>query len=121
MTNEEAKIALANLKRYMSGGGVIDRETNKAIDMAIDALGKSEPHWIPVTERLPIECDNPTEFLCTLELKYKNSVVRYVDLIMWNGSDWENNYIDDNKYSDYGIDKVVAWMPKPEPYKEVTE
>lgn len=50
MTNEEAKIALANLKRYMSGGGAIDRETNKAIDMAIDALGKSEPHWIQVTE-----------------------------------------------------------------------
>lgn len=89
----------------------------QAVNMAIKAL-ETEPHWISVTERLPVEYDNPIEFLCTLE--HKNDVY-YVDLIMWNGSDWENNYTDDNKYSDYGIDKVVAWMPLPEPYKKLSE
>ena len=39
MTNQEAQNALANLKRYMSGGGAVDRVTNKAIDIAIEALG----------------------------------------------------------------------------------
>ena len=38
MTNQEAQNALANLKRYMSGGGAVDRVTNKAIDIAIEAL-----------------------------------------------------------------------------------
>ena len=42
MTNKEAQLALANLKRYMSGGGAVDRGTNKAIDMAIEALSKPE-------------------------------------------------------------------------------
>ena len=50
MTTKEAQITLANLKRYISGGGAVDRVTNKAIDMAIKALEKPEPHWIPVTE-----------------------------------------------------------------------
>ena len=49
MTNKEAQLALANLKQYMSGGGAVDRGTNRAIDMAIKAL-EAEPHWIPVTE-----------------------------------------------------------------------
>lgn len=42
MTNEEAQNALANLKRYISGGGAVDRGTNNAIDMAIEALSKPE-------------------------------------------------------------------------------
>lgn len=40
MTNKEAQIILANLKQYISGGGVVDRGTNQAIDMAIKALEK---------------------------------------------------------------------------------
>jgi hypothetical protein len=42
MTNKEAQLALANLKRHISGGGVIDRCTNRAIDMAIKALEQPE-------------------------------------------------------------------------------
>jgi hypothetical protein len=34
----------------MSGGGVVDKSVNKAIDMAIEALSQPEPHWIPVTK-----------------------------------------------------------------------
>ena len=42
MTNKEAQIILANLKQYISGGGVVDRGTNQAIDMAIKALEKGD-------------------------------------------------------------------------------
>ena len=38
MTNEEAINSLANFKRYISGGGLVDRKANEAIDMAIKAL-----------------------------------------------------------------------------------
>lgn len=43
MTTKEAQIALANLKRYISGGGAIDGDTNEAINMAIKALSEPEP------------------------------------------------------------------------------
>jgi len=46
MTNKEAQIILANLKQYISGGGVVDRGTNQAIDMAIKALEKGGQHEI---------------------------------------------------------------------------
>ena len=42
MTREEAQISLAKLKRYMSGGGVVDRKANEALDMAIKALEESK-------------------------------------------------------------------------------
>lgn len=42
MTREEAQISLATLKRYMSGGGVVDRKADEAIDMAIKALEEPE-------------------------------------------------------------------------------
>ena len=42
MVNEEAIKILANFKRYISGGGVVDREANAAIDMAISALKLSD-------------------------------------------------------------------------------
>ena len=38
MTREEAIKTLANFKRYISGGGVIDAKANEALDMAIEAL-----------------------------------------------------------------------------------
>ena len=49
MTREEAQISLAKLKRYISGGGVVDRKANEAIDMAISVLGQPKRvrgHWI---------------------------------------------------------------------------
>lgn len=49
MTRAEAQILLAKLKQYMSGGGVVDRKANEALDMAIEALRQPERktgHWI---------------------------------------------------------------------------
>lgn len=90
-------------------------EGEKAIDIAIKVVEHPEPHWIPVTERLPVEYDNPIELLCTLE---DNDGNRYVDLILWTGCDWENNYTDDNEQNKYGIDKVVGWMFSPIPMRK---
>ena len=94
----------------------LHKHEEDAIRVVLDAI----PHWIPVTERLPIEYDNPIEFLCTLEDDDGN---RYVDLILWTGCDWENNYTDDNEQNKYGIDKVVGWMLSPIPMRKgkVTE
>lgn len=38
MDTIEAANTLANLKRYISGGGVVDRKASEAINMAIRAL-----------------------------------------------------------------------------------
>ena len=100
MTTEEAKILLANLKRYMSGGGVIDRNANKAINMAIEALSQSKPHWIPCSERLP-------------EVKQK-VLVQYADGSM------ATKRCNDAGHLAWFYSNAVAWMPAPEPYREVT-
>lgn len=113
MTKEEAKITLAKLKRYMSGGGVVDKSVNKAIDMAIEALGKPEPRWIPVTEdTLPEE--NRVVVVCGYKGTWDFGTYRgHGDNIhFWH---WKKNT----------YKRVYWWMYKedalPEPYKGVTE
>ena len=109
MTNKEAQIALANLKLYISGGGAVDRSTNKAIDMAIKALEKPKLHLIPVTERLP----KIGEYvLCMTRQRYRGRfhVCRYVDKDKYINHpyfDWQHN----------GFPDAVAWMPLPEEWK----
>ncbi len=67
---------------------------------------QSEPHWIPVSERLP-------------EIN-EGILLSYFDEITIG---WLNN---DGLWSIYdgwkcvNADEVSAWMPLPEPYKEVT-
>ena len=62
----------------------------------------SEPHWIPVTERLPKKSG---EYTVT---DHKGDVVRFAFI---TGSDSSRRYW-------YRCAK--AWMPAPEPYKGVT-
>ena len=116
MTKEEAKITLANLKRYMSGGGAVDKSVNKAIDMAIEALGKSEPHWIPVEQALPEE-----PFGCLVAVwdeepmtgeMFENLLPYFVG---WDGEQWNDG---DGEQCPF---EVIAWWGLPEPYKGVAE
>lgn len=66
---------------------------------------KSEPHWIPCSERLP---QKTGEYLVT-----KIS-------IGWNYEEYTENDVAywDNHKGFCKTEKVIAWMPIPEPYKE---
>ena len=82
-----------------------------------------EPHWIPVTERLPEEKDagilkklgtsKRSEYvLATVEVKSERMTVT---ARTYDGKwDWNMKYA----FPDY---KIVAWRSLPEPYKGVTE
>ncbi len=74
-----------------------------------------EPHWIPCSERLP-ERKNQTYWICTdcgyqCEARWTNDRFGLGHVGCWG---W--HFLDYPQYT-----KVVAWMPLPEPYKEVTE
>lgn len=131
MTRAEAQISLAKLKQYMSGGGVVDRKANEAIDMAIKAL--EEPQWIPV-KMIPmgeeeraywsehigydVEYEGAVKFDCKMPddgqeiwVQTKNGGV-YEDVCEddggWFGLEGNGDWLD-----------IVAWMPKyiPEPWE----
>lgn len=85
-----------------------------------------EPHWIPVSERLPEERDwylgifkepdtgwiNPTPFICDYLLGTKTKATTKEGWILKGHTDRE-------EYIDYYFNlECVAWMPLPEPYKE---
>ena len=74
-----------------------------------------EPHWIPVTERLP----KPREsVIISVNGKYGDWIGEgcYWETtenhVIWKGYRWNATYWDD---------EIIAWMPLPEPYKGVTE
>lgn len=72
------------------------------LQMAIKAL--EEPQWIPVAERLPEEFGD-----------YLVSIKR----IGWNCEEYVENDIAywDDLEGFHKADKVIAWMPLPEPWK----
>ena len=83
------------------------RENNEALDVAIKAL-KNEPHWIPVTERLPQAGESV--MICDA----------YGDICIGHRTQCQCGYY----YPDFCEDKIKdvrAWCELPELYKEVTE
>lgn len=70
----------------------------------------TEPHWIPVTERLP---EKDGEYLTTwIDAQKKLCVnVFLVENGVWY---WNQKYLFPNW-------RIIAWMPLPEPFNEVTE
>lgn len=121
MIREEAQIALANLKRYMSGGGVVDRGTDKAINMAIKALEKTEQRWISCKERLPKNREwvlgifqegdtgwiNPIPFIC--DYVGKKTPITTQD-------NWLLKMVDE-PHPYYKELHCIAWMPLPDCYQ----
>lgn len=77
---------------------------------AIKALPSAQ-QWIPCSERLPEA--RRSVILSTKEWTgegcYWETTTNHV---IWKGYRWNATYWDD---------EVIAWMPLPEPYKEVTE
>jgi hypothetical protein len=76
-----------------------------------------EPHWIPVTERLPYaECGESDNVLATCGCRdVEDGSIRWIKTLYFNGGNW--CYPTGETY----LEKVYAWMPLPEPYKGVTE
>ena len=97
-----------------------ERDRNRIIHQVreLTPTVDAKPHWIPVKKRNPIEYDTPTEFLVTLE---DPSGERYIELLMWDGCEWDEIYTDDNELGVLGQDRVIAWCEPIEPYKGVTE
>lgn len=60
-----------------------------------------EPHWIPVSERLP---------------KYGITV-----LTIKSDEDYEINHVIDDESGEWLYDGVIAWMSLPKPYKAESE
>lgn len=84
----------------------------------------TEPVWIPCNERQPEE---DGEYLVTLRWSdYPNNVdtlhftndLSSVDGVGYAGEKRPGWYEYDSDYGCYEIDNVIAWMPRPEPYKE---
>ena len=91
-----------------------ERGWNDAIDAIVEnePTIEPEPHWIPVTERLPEE---DGQYLITV--KYKH-VEGYEDIYAEHG-EWTDGKWDMFCFGHCGqVDGITAWMPLPEPYKE---
>lgn len=76
-------------------------EANKIMDAFDEYVESNEPHWIPVTERLP-----------------ENGMA----VLTYNrDEEFEINHIIDDEDGEWFYNGAVAWMPLPEPYKGVTD
>lgn len=107
MTREEAIKIIEVAKAEVEWEAPLDYQI--AFDMAIEALKQPTQRWIPVTERLPevrqgviMSTKNWTGEGCYWETTKHH--------VIWKEYGWNATYWDD---------EVVAWMPMPEPYKEV--
>lgn len=139
MTNEEA-IKLIDDRMCFGRGKwsehhrpVID-EYWQAGEMAIKALEQPKTgKWIPVTERLPENNDpvnvtwvnhNPEVYYMDIKDKPFTATAHYHRGHWYWYSSVTQDYLDEyGEWTPDLVDKdveIVAWMPLPEPYKEVT-
>jgi len=100
-----------------------DREYRKNLNEEYEkgyAQGKAdaEPHWIPVTERLPEDSVYVLLTIRRMDDSYNHVPFISTGYISWNHQCWWCAH--DGNCKDANID-VLAWMPLPEPYKGVTE
>lgn len=113
MTNSEALKKMQAIKAYMTSGNPIwsVTEIGEAFDVAIEALERTEQHWIPCSERLPEE---GIGVLCTTDNEYVTVLKRTKIKSRYFAFFWEDL---DEEHFYYSLDEIVAWMPLPEPYK----
>lgn len=76
--------------------GIVASRIDEYIDEFVESQ-QPEPHWIPVTERLP---------------EYGTAVVTCN-----RDEEFEINHIIDEEDGEWFLNGAIAWMPLPEPYK----
>lgn len=109
MMNEEAIKILKGIE--MVGGSLPEDGdiVEEALLMAIKALEQQpKTGWIPCSERLPEENGN---YLVTVEVNAGTAKIKY-QMVDHYGPKW---LLDKKK------EKVIAWMPLPDPYKVESE
>lgn len=101
---------------------LVPNEANVIMDAFDEYVESNEPHWIPVTERLPKEKDagilkklgknkRSDYVIATVDVKGERMTVTACTYDgVW---DWNMKYA----FPEY---EIIAWMPLPEPYKGVT-
>lgn len=89
---------------------------NEAKDYILKAL--EQPKWIPVSERLP---ESAGVYIISRWFSDGCESMILTDACYFDGtSTWHNdNRI--NHSRDYVDEKIIAWMPLPEPYKAESE
>lgn len=101
MTLNGAIMQLVELSEHPMMPVIFRPAIQKVIKTISELEENPEPHWIPVTERLP---------------KAKQKVlVQYADESM------ATKRCNDAGHLAWFYSNAVAWMPAPEPYKGVTE
>ena len=130
MTNEKAIMCLEDMKIKVPipKAAKQARENNEALDVAIKAL-KNEPHWIPVTERLPKEEDSifaryyGTDRWRKSMFRKKSREVIVTSVFEDGELHTEVAHTTDGEWH-VGVNvvprTVIAWMPLPESFKGVT-
>lgn len=110
MTNEEALSCIGTIRflqnYFLSNHGVFTNRELEDIETVIKKL--KQTRWIPCSERLPEENGN---YLVTVEANDGTAQLKY-QMVEHYGPKW----LHEGKR-----EKVIAWMPLPEPYKAESE
>ena len=92
MTNKEA---IEVIDSIVYGFDIISKRISDALELARSALEQTT--WIPVSERLP---EDSGYYIATTKCRWGNESFA---MFYCDGMDWE---------------RVIAWMPLPEPYEK---
>ena len=107
------KEAIDLLKQMRKDGDMVPWE-GKDVFARIREL-PAEPHWIPVTERLPK--DGRQVLVFAMSVHY--ALAKYDEMRDADGT-YKKQWVTFDAWKPYyTIKDVLAWMPLPEPYKGV--
>lgn len=113
------------------GAGMYDMEINAYDEAIVDIMRtiNKQPtvnEWIPCSDRLPEDYDNRF-YMCTVE-NHEDDPPMFCQYEEEYGFGFWNDIFDEHTLGfvdsefktneELGYEKVIAWMPLPEPYKE---